>query len=181
MSRKMMAARSTTAPPVAAANLLEPIGRVQLPAVEAFSAKACFVTRNTPDGVRLGCVGDNFTRVFLLNGSGHHEIDVPASERRIHRLRKSSRDEPIINELGGEQMVATYLAHMWEMMKRQGQGQEGDLLTNGYADTFYIRDSDGTLWAVGCHWYVEHWGWDVEAYSVTDPDEWLDGYQVVSR
>lgn len=176
----LTSARSTATPSVAAVtNLLELIKRVQLPAVEAFSAKRCFVTRNTPDGVKLGWVGDNFTRVFL-NGAGHNEIDVPASERRIHRLRKWSKDEPIVKELGGEQVAETHLAHMWEMMKRQGQGQQGDLLVNGYANIFYIRASDGTLWTVYCYWNAYYGRWRVGAAPITLPLEWSGGFQVVS-
>ncbi len=178
----LTSARSTTPAPIAPTNhLLELIKRVQLPAVEAFSARSCFViTRNTPDDVKLGWVGDDFARVFL-NDAGPNEIDVPASEHRIHRLLKWLQDEPIIVKLGGEQVAETHLAHMWEMMKRQGQGQQGDLLVNGYANIFYIRASYGTCWAVDCYWNSNLQYWHVGARSDTGARVWVDGDQVFSR
>lgn len=161
--------------------LLQPVTIASTTAVEAFSAKAHFVTKNTPDGVSLGYIGPNFQSAFL-SGTGRNEIDVPKAELRIHKLRKNSVDTPIIEELGGKERVETSsLAAMWEMMKRQGQGQQGDLLVNGYANIFYIRDDHGTLWAVDCRWDSGYRFWDVYARSVARPNEWRAGDQVFAR
>lgn len=45
---------------------------------------------------------------------------------------------------------------------------------------FYVKDSEGTLWAVGALWDSGR-GWGVAAGSVTYPGRWDDGDQVVSR
>lgn len=158
---------------------LELIKHVQLPAVKAFSAKRCFVTRDTPEGVKLGWISFSFQQVFL-NGVGHNEIDIPASELRVHRLRKRSKDETIIDALGGEEVAETYLAHMWEMMKIQGQGQQGDLLVNGYANMFYIRATNGKLWTVRCRWIARYGNWCVGARPIALPCWWSIGSQVFS-
>lgn len=159
--------------------LLEPVTSVSLPAVEAFSAKDHFKVGKV-DGVTIGWIGDTFTGNFLT-GPGKNEIDVPAAGLRVHKLRRGSVDEPVVAELGGEEQVETYLACMWEMMKLQGAGQNGDLLVNGYANIFYVRDDNGVLWAAYCIWYSGARDWFVGADPVTYPREWSAGFQVFSR
>ena len=61
-------------------------------------------------------------------------------------------------------------------MERQSNG---DLLTNGYANIFYVRDVNGELRAVFVGWGGV--GWSVRAYSVGDPDAWRGGDRVFSR
>ncbi|MEA3323517.1 MAG: hypothetical protein U9Q12_04820, partial [Patescibacteria group bacterium] len=62
---------------------------------------------------------------------------------------------------------------------KQGSGEDGHLLTNGYANICYICDCDGVLRAVYCDWYGD--GWDVRARSVDVPYAWDDGNRVFSR
>lgn len=159
--------------------LLEPVTIVNFPAVEAFSAKEKF-SIGTQDGVVIGWLGDNFKKHFL-NGVGKNEIDVPEAQLRVHKLRKGSVDGPIIKELGGEEIVETNLATMFEAMKKQGSGQTGDLLVNGYANIFYIRDDSGTLWAVDCYWRSGRRCWCVEARPIARPGGWAADYRVFSR
>lgn len=44
---------------------------------------------------------------------------------------------------------------------------------------FYVKATDGTLWAVFADWYGG--GWGVEAFSVSFPGRWGAARQVVSR
>ena len=37
------------------------------------------------------------------------------------------------------------------------------------------------LWAVNANWNADNDGWNVEANSVSNPNRWNDGNQVVSR
>lgn len=156
--------------------LLEPITTIAVPAIETFIAGAKFALGET-DGVKIGWLGDN----FKTNFGTKTENGVTAQNLRIHRLRKYSVDAPIIAELGGEELIETNLATMWEMMKKQGHGEQGDLLVNGYANIFYIRDSAGALWAVDCSWYSFNGDWNVHAYPVANPYRWIEGDQVFSR
>lgn len=159
-------------------DLLELIVTVNLPAVDSFRARDHFKV-DTSGEVRIGWIGDNFCQVFL-SGDGRVETDVPEATLNVYRLLKSSLDGPIIAELG-EQIAEITLAQMFELLKRQGCGQQGVLITNGYTNVFYVRDAKGVLWAVGCLWVSGCGGWDVFAYSITDPDRWSGGLQVVSR
>lgn len=161
--------------------LLGFVTTVALPAISAFDAGAHIVV--TPGKEResaelvIGWVGDNATRLV----KGKVEPDVAEATLRVHTLKKPSLDGPIIAELGGEEVVATTWGQIREMMRRQGRGQEGILLTNGCANIFYILDPDGVLWAADCGWGSNYADWDVEARPITYPSRWDGGYQVVSR
>ena len=123
---------------------------------------------------------DNF-RKYFLSGKGKIEIGVPTTELRVHTLRRVSGDEPIIRDLGGESVVETSLAYMAELISRQPQGQKGVLLTNGWANIFYIRDSSDTLWTVDCCWSSGDRRWRVVACPIPHPYGWLGGDQVFSH
>jgi len=160
--------------------LLEPVNTVSVGAVEAFCTRETFKV-GTQEGVKIYYVGDNFKKHFVnLNRTGKNELNVPAQKLRIHKPRKNSVDGPILAELGGETAVETNLATMWELMKGQGQGQAGTLLVDGKANIFYIKDDNGTLWAVRCDWLAGD-GWYVEANAISRPLGWLAGHQVFSR
>lgn len=64
-------------------------------------------------------------------------------------------------------------------MAEQGNGEDGILLTNGYANIFYIRDINGVFWAVRCPWSGDVWY--VRATSVGPPRGWGGGSRVFSR
>ena len=57
--------------------------------------------------------------------------------------------------------------------------KNGPLLTNGYANIFYVRDANGVLRAVSVYWYDG--GWDEYAVGVAHPNTWFDGRRVFSR
>lgn len=160
--------------------LLEFLGTVTITArTERFVAKEKFVVdtkRNAP--VKISYLSNDFKERFL---SGDGKVEDPIAEQtlRYARLRKSSVDAPIIAELGGEVKAETTLAEVYALMAQQPNGENGVLITNGYANIFYIRDIRGVLRAVYVIW--DGVGWDVNADPVGDPDEWDDGRQVFSR
>lgn len=154
--------------------ILEFIKTVVVSATPRFVASDHFKVDVSPEAkVKIAFIGDNFKDNFL----GTTEEDVLPTKLRIHRLTESSLDAPIIAALGGRH--ETKLAHLHQLLLRQPKGEEGDLLTNGYANIFYIRDATNKLWAVDVGWSDA--GWRVSAFSVEDPHGWLDGRQVFSR
>ena len=158
-------------------SLLEFLGTIDIPASsESFIAKEKFVVNTSSNAkVRISYLGDNFKENFL----GKMEDPIGETTLQYGKLLKRSVDEPIIAELGGEVKVETTLVEMFSLIEKQGNGQSGTLLTNGYANIFYIRDVKGVLWAVACGWYDD--GWRVVALFVGHPAEWDDGDQVFSR
>ncbi len=159
-------------------DLLEAVGTATTPAIATFRAKEYFKDDRS-GSVKIGWIGDNFRKTFLA-GDGMVEGAVAEATLRIHKLVKRSVDGPILAELG-EAVAETTLGQMYEMMKAQGQGQQGILLTNGYANIFYVRDSNNVLWAAGCRWNSGGGYWSVGAHPVSDPVTWGAGDQVFSR
>ncbi len=93
--------------------------------------------------VRISYLGDNFKEKFLDKiEDGIGEVTL-----RFQMLKKWSRSIPIINELGGEEVAESTLSEMFGLIEMQPNGEEGALLTNGYANIFFIRDSESVLWA----------------------------------
>ena len=108
------------------------------------------------------------------------EEDIPATSLAVYTLSQISPDGPIIDELGGSKAETT-LAHLYQLVRGQANGQAGLLLTNGYANVFYVRDVEGKLRAVSVYWYSICREWYVRADSVAGPDGWDAGSQVVSQ
>jgi hypothetical protein len=152
--------------------LLELVSTVPTVAAQKFKASD-FFTVGTKNGVRIGYVSDNFKARF----GKKVEEDVPAGNVNAHNLLQASLDPPIITELGDKH--ETSLSEVSQLMTAQGNGENGTLLTNGYANIFYVRDTEGTLWAVHVSWHSD--GWNVYADSVENPGEWNAGIQVLSR
>jgi hypothetical protein len=132
--------------------------------------------RNAP--VKINFLGRNFTAWFL-SGDGKIEDTITEQTLYYHKLRQSSVDSPIIDELGGEAKAETTLSEMFCPMVHQRHGEDGALLNNDRSNIFYIRDQNGVLRAVGVSWDGD--GWYVDAYSVDGLGGWRGGAQVFSR
>lgn len=149
--------------------LLKRITTITAPAVQRFVAKDCLKVAN------VGWTSNNFKKLFL----GKVEENVLEQKLAVSRLERASLDAPILAELGDKAEVS--LAYLFDLLKKQSKGEDGVLLTNGYANIFYVRSTDGNLWAVRADWDSHNRYWDVEAASVEDPCRWRGGRQVFSR
>ena len=156
--------------------LLDHVGTVAVDAVERFAVSEKFhAGRDAQGGVNIHWIGFNTNILHKV------EENVPAADLMLFVLRESSRDIPIIAELGGEEIKEVKLAQIWELLKRQARGESGVLLTNGFANIFYVRDVNGELWAVGVCWRSTTHGWLIDALTVDYPNVWFRGSLVISR
>lgn len=156
--------------------LLDILGTVKtLATTEKFVAKQKFVKDSKE--IKFYGIWDNFTAWFLP-GDGKIEEHVGEQMLSYGNLTKGSVDGPIIEELGGEAKAETTLSAIYGLLLKQPKGEEGALLTNGYANIFYVRDTSGVLRAVHVGWDDD--GWGVGAYSVENAGEWFAGYRVFS-
>ncbi len=156
--------------------LLESVTTLAFPGTKRFAAADRFkVDISKKAKVKIAFLWDNFRNNFVEK----IEENVPAGDVRVHKLVKSSVDKPIIAELGDAH--ETHLADLWAMLERQPNGEKGDLLVNGYANIFYVKDKNGNLWAVDAGWHAGRGGWDVGADPVSDSGRWRGGSRVVSR
>ncbi len=153
--------------------LLQLVTTVTVPAVERFVARDAFA-KNNPAGVKF-YLWSGFSSRFL----GKVEENVPPATIATHTLLRSSLDAPIMAELGDRKVIK--LAQFCALIKAQAHGEAGPLLTNGYANIAYIEDVEGNLWAVYASWYSVNRKWFVFARSVTGPDGWDAGCQVLSQ
>ncbi len=154
--------------------ILEFVGTANIAATTTkFVAKEKFKLKK--DGGICSYIGDNFKDWF----GGKEEDPLAETTLRYAKLRKSSVDTPIVAELGGEAKAETTLTEVFGLMSKQAKAETGVLLTNGWANIFYVRDQNGVLRAVFVHW--DDGGWSVHAGELGYPDTWLDGYQVFSR
>ncbi|HLD86008.1 MAG TPA: hypothetical protein VJA28_00985 [Patescibacteria group bacterium] len=152
--------------------LLEPVSSSNVPAIKEFVAKDYFKVGET-DGVKIAYLDNDFIQNFL----DKTEHNVQAASLKVFRLKKDSFGRQIIIALGRKHKTA--LAHLWELLKAQPKGEAGVLLTNGYANIFYIRNTDNILWAVRVRWGGD--GWYVCAPSVEYPFRSDAGSQVFGR
>lgn len=70
----------------------------------------------------------------------------------------------------------TTLTEVLTLMQAQANGEGGSLLVNGYANIFYVHDSEGVLPVVTAGWYAVGGGWSVVApprgVPVRDGTKW---------
>lgn len=149
--------------------LLKRVATITAPAVQRFVAKDCLKNCN------VGWAGDNLKKFFL----DKVEANVPEAKLAVNQLERASLDAPILTELGDKAEVS--LAYLFDLLKKQSNGEDGVLLTNGYANIFYVCGNDGNIWAVSARWSSDSRYWGVVAYSVEGPDGWRGGCRVFSR
>lgn len=109
-------------------------------------------------------LGYNFKKHF-----GDMEFEREENKLYTKILENPMLDKEILDELKPTECTLTDLLTVLE-------GDYKDIW-----NIFYIRDEEGTLWAVSGYWRSDYRGWFVEANSIEYPDRWDDGYQVFSR
>ena len=156
--------------------LLLQVGTVNIPrTTEKFFAPNKFVVNTEASAkVKISFLGGNFKNYFM------DKVEQPQDTRELvyHQLKKNSLDIPIITHLGGGEKVETSLMSVFALMEKQPHGQEGALITNGYANIFYVLDAFEVLRVVYVYWCGG--GWSVDAYSIGHPHGWSAGGQVFS-
>lgn len=133
-----------------------------------------FIAKDYLEAANIGWTNESFKHFFL----DKVEKNVEAANLAVHRLQKASLDAPILDELGDRAEIS--LVRFFELLKKQARDQSGPLLTNGYANIAYIRDSEENLWAVNAYWFDVDRAWYVYADSVEGPLSWLAGRRVLS-
>ncbi len=99
-----------------------------------------------------------------------------------HELMKSMNDSEILAELGSPQpfTIPEFVAIVKSLVEKQPQGEAGTLLSNGYANIFYVQLEDGRVVAAGVYWVSGCREWDLGAYGLGGGG-WSGGDCVFSR
>ncbi len=103
-----------------------------------------------------------------------HDADSPQPVKTLqyHDLGKNAHDRDIKAQLPEKQEV-----ELWQvawLIERQKDGEEGVLLTNGYANIFYVAG-----FAVGVGWNAGNREWVVSVWKLGG-DDWRRGDRVFS-
>jgi hypothetical protein len=96
---------------------------------------------------------------------------------KLFELKKNAYDREITPELGENYLFdeSELCARIEQMIEKQPNGEEGDLLNDGHVNLFYVVG-----YVVGVRRNFDNRGWDVGSW---DPDvgSWSAGYRVFSR
>jgi hypothetical protein len=126
--------------------------------------------------VKISYLGDNFKNWFFGRRT---EVPFTGTTLKYGKLSRRSVDDPIITELGGEEKAETTIVELFSLMEKQPNGESGALLTNGYANIFYVRDVNKLYRSVYVNWYGD--AWNVHAIPVSGPGGWLVESRFYSR
>lgn len=127
-----------------------------------------FAARDHIQSANIGFMGQDFQRFFLP------KVEEPVADAAIavYQLERHSYDAAIMAKLGNR--AETKLAHFFNLLKMQSQGQKGALiaLNDSYVSIAYIRGIDGNLWTIQAHWvYSPPPYWAVLAYPIDRTEE----------
>lgn len=152
------------------AELLKQVATVTVGGVERFCAKDHLEAAN------IGWTDTDFERFFL----DKVEENVGTGVLAIHRLERQSPDALIMTELGDRAEIQ--LAHFFELLEAQSEGEEGPLLVDGRSNYAHIRGTDGNVRAVYTYWSAIRRYWNLRARQGGDYSNRLSGgNQVLSR
>lgn len=133
-----------------------------------------FIVKNKfhHDGFNLG--------IYFLRGY-INKIEAPFSGSVINgkKLNENYYDEPIVKELGGEEKAETTLYEVYSLIKKQLNGEIGCLHTNGLANIFYVKDSNGDLQVLQV--FRRNHKWNLEAFQMNTPIKWRSVYRIFFR
>lgn len=92
-------------------------------------------------------------------------------------LKSNAYDRDIRRELPENNLSA--LEDIAGFIEAQPNGKEGFLLTNGYANIFYVEGRNGEVFAVGVLWVSDGRGWFVYDWLLDEFGLWDAGRQVL--
>lgn len=103
----------------------------------------------------------------------------PKADFSVSRLKQAANDTKIRKELSENHLAEWY--HIATLITQQKNGEEGVLLTNGYANIFYMLGVNGEVFAVSVRWLSHVREWRVRAWQLGGRGRWFADYQVFSR
>ena len=120
---------------------------------------------------------DNFAS-WIINPMKGEKVSLAAPLKlEKFKLEKAMHDTEIQKELGnpGPIHITQFLPLLWTMLVKQANGEEGDLLVNGYANIFHVELENGPVVAVDAFWFAVDREWILDAYELDYVYGWDDG------
>ena len=152
---------------------------IKRPGIDEFLPSHAFVVDVAPEAtIKISHRDKHFVSAFV---EGETPLKVfPASQRiRYAKLQTFMNHGPIIQALGGEGRCTTSLVDIFLLLLKQGDGQPGVLLTNGFGNCFYSLDRRNAPRVIRVIW--DAGGWNISGLSRDMRQGWHAGYQVFAR
>ena len=155
-------------------NFLSPRAKVALPVCAAFNPKSFYKTRT---GLYVwGSFTDRILPTAPILKSSQATIIASFD------LVKQANDTEIRVELRKNYVwedASIFCAHLAGMINRQPNGKDGDLISNRYANIFYVRGVNSEVFTVSVDWDSGGREWDVYAHPLDDT-RWNAGSRAFS-
>lgn len=120
---------------------------------------------------------DSFRERFDLGASSQSRVGRPYV---ASLLKSSAFDRNICQELPESHLSTP--EDIAGFIEAQTSGEKGFLLTNGYANVFYVLGKNGQIVAVSVRWSSDNRAWYVHDYGLGEGCEWNEeGCRVLSR
>lgn len=103
---------------------------------------------------------------------------VPEAQFTLSSLALNASDLAIRNAIPKNHLAEWY--HILSFISQQPNGEKGVLLTNGYANIFYMLGVGGQVFAVRVHWHSGNREWNVRAWGLDGNGRWGAGSLVFS-
>jgi hypothetical protein len=168
-------------------SLFKRVGTIDVPAIPLFPYKEKYVERGfhfeAGKGIDRGILwsGDDFEKRILPIT----EENVPAAILTVYELTRDAKNFRIAAELNLEERGPVALAHFYEVLFRQFNGEAGDLVTDGTIHVAFIVAPEeswllGDIWPVAAY-LLKAGGWSVQAHSFSNYKfGWLEGTRFLS-
>jgi len=159
---------------------LRRLATIAIPIIKSFKASNNFIIDSSEWAkVKIDGLGTDFEKYLLPK---IEKDTVAAEELTMNFFGYDHTDTDIIAALGGETNVEITLGQYFAAFAKQPKGEEGALTTDGHANTGYIRNSKGVLYAVAGRWGRRPDGWHFDANPLDGAgNNWSGGGQFFSR
>lgn len=158
-------------PVLAETRLLKPVAQATVPARTKFFNAAEFYRTGTD----LYVYGSFAARFDL---SARQTVDsAPERPYAAALLKANAHDTDIRNELPETHL--SMLEDIAGFIEAQPNGKSGFLLTNGYANIFYVEGKNGEVFAVRVFWNSVSRLWHVGGWRLDEAGRWGAGRQVL--
>ena len=162
---------SSRYPVLAETRLLKPVSKSTVPArTEPFNAAAFY---QTSTGLY---VYDTFAD--RLDLSARKTVDSAPERPYVASLLKANAYDTDIRKELPDTHLST-LEDIAALIEAQRSGKSGFLLSNGYANIFYVEGKNGEVFAVRVHWGSGSRRWFVVDWELVEYGSWFAGGRVL--
>lgn len=148
------------------------VSRIEIPAFRYFAADRSFPRGSHRPDMTIEWLGDNFSKHLL------HKVEeaFPSHKLELFSLRSEASTKSVIDSMDAPFEIP--LHDLWSLLVEQSDGRFGALQTDGHSNLGFVRDANGSLWAVDAFWSGT--GWKIGASDAEGRHVWNAGTIVIT-